>query len=91
MSPQTHNNVGRLLLSLMAVTNATQYKTTKNSLGRVLDLFISNAESQTQSDIVPLQPDSHHPKISVLPSLETHFRPMRRHSKIKYNFFKANY
>ncbi|KAF9416929.1 hypothetical protein HW555_005845 [Spodoptera exigua] len=35
--------------------------------------------------------DSHHPPFSVLAHLEAPFQPMKRHSPIKYNYFKANY
>lgn len=91
MLAHSTNSINRCLFNFMSATNATQYNAVKNNLGRILDLFLSNVESQIQSGMELLPPDPHHPPFSVFTSLETLFTPMKRHNSKRYNYHKANY
>lgn len=87
---QVSSSIGRGLLNLMGLVNGTQYNATKNKLGRILDLLISNVDCQTISCNTLLDPDSHHPPFSAITSLGMLFAPMKCHSVQRYNFHKAD-
>lgn len=85
------DSTGRILLNFINIINGIQYNYTKNSLGRVLDLIISNADPQMIPCNILVNPDSLHPPFAILTQLDMHFKPMACQPVRRFNFYKANY
>lgn len=80
------------LNNFMSLLSASQYNSTVNSKGKILDLLISNSPCCVQQESSPLLPaDVYHPPFTCDITIKIQNPPMDRQSLQKYNFYKADY
>ena len=82
------------LSSFMYTCSALNFNTTKNSLGRTLDLFLSNLPERHLSLFPGTSPyvktDAHHPAVEFEAELPRS-KPKTKRKPTKFNFRKANF
>lgn len=84
--------VCRHIDNFMSLHNASQFNSLKNSMGRILDLIISNNNCTVHTPSSVLLPiDSYHPPFITMICYKSVFQNLRRAKTFKYNFYKADY
>ncbi|KAJ0180561.1 hypothetical protein K1T71_003965 [Dendrolimus kikuchii] len=85
-------NIATLIYNFLQSTKSKQYNDIKNSMGRVLDLFISNCESVCEPMLSPLVAvDCLHPPFSTFICLGAPYQIMSSFPIFKYCFLEGKY